>query len=357
MKEFDLLPPDPKAGVWYEIRPEGAVSADGSPWHCCLRPGNSKNLLILLQGGGVSVSAETARHPRRGLPGENACYRANTVSVDKAVGRGLTAARRDNPFRDDWMLFLPCANGDFHAGSGDFPYTDADGQPAVLHHHGYTNTEAALRQLAELVPAPERICLCGASAGGFGAALMADTVARFFPDCRQFFCLIDCAFLPGSWPDIAQTVWQSPDCVRSKLHSRDLTADCLEALRAGHPYMRFAYTATPCDSVLSAYQNLMDRGELITDRESGLRYRSALSESLRRMRASVPDLSAFIYSMPGKRPDDAANGLTRHCIIFDPELYRLSCEGMRFLRFLRLFLAGECVCRGLTLLEDHENEN
>ena len=56
---------EPETGTWYRISPEGALCADGSPWHGNLYKGKDSRLLVYFCGGGVSVDAYTAERPEQ----------------------------------------------------------------------------------------------------------------------------------------------------------------------------------------------------------------------------------------------------------------------------------------------------
>ena len=65
LTRFPELPDRPKQGKNYEYWPEGALCANGNPYHGCIRLGSANKLMIGFSGGGVSVDAHTAARPQR----------------------------------------------------------------------------------------------------------------------------------------------------------------------------------------------------------------------------------------------------------------------------------------------------
>lgn len=62
--EFPELQGKPEVGKWYRVAPEGAVSADGSPWRAFFKKGSSNRFMVYFFGGGVSVDEYTAARGR-----------------------------------------------------------------------------------------------------------------------------------------------------------------------------------------------------------------------------------------------------------------------------------------------------
>ena len=65
LTRFPELPEQPKQGKNYEYWPEGALCANGNPYHGCIRLGSTNKLIIGFSGGGVSVDEHTAARPQR----------------------------------------------------------------------------------------------------------------------------------------------------------------------------------------------------------------------------------------------------------------------------------------------------
>lgn len=114
---FPELTGTPEIGRWYGVYPPGARSALGEPYHGIFRRGASNNVMVLFNGGGVSVNAEMASGPDRTF---------NTATGGDVLARlGLGAELESNPFADWTVINLPYTTGDFHIGTGDFTFQNA----------------------------------------------------------------------------------------------------------------------------------------------------------------------------------------------------------------------------------------
>ncbi len=127
LTRFPELPERPKLNKNYEYWPEGALCANGNPFHGCIRLGSANKLMIGFSGGGVSVDEHTAARPQR-VGGQGEMFYSDDVRFGDIIPRiGTFGRSKKNPFREWNLLFVPYATGDFHCGTGDFLYTDPDG--------------------------------------------------------------------------------------------------------------------------------------------------------------------------------------------------------------------------------------
>lgn len=221
LTRFPELPDRPKQGKNYEYWPDGALCANGNPYHGCIRLGSTNKLMIGFSGGGVSVDGYTAARPQR-VGGQGEMFYSDDVRFGDVILRmGTFGHSKKNPFRDWSLLFVTYATGDFHCGTGDYPYTDLNGKPAVLHHHGYTNFQMLLTKIKELVPNPEQILVTGFSAGAFATSLLTDAVAAAFPKCRDITACVDSAMMHYDWQRVAREVWKAPEEIVAPHRKRD----------------------------------------------------------------------------------------------------------------------------------------
>ncbi len=105
----------------------------------------------------------------------------------------------ENAFRHASFAYVPYCTGDLHAGRAvrAFPY-QAEVNGAVLsysmHFSGAANVDRVLERLVATLPNVKRVWLVGASAGGYGAQLNFDRVARAFPRA-EVLLLVDSSAL------------------------------------------------------------------------------------------------------------------------------------------------------------------
>lgn len=323
MTQFPQIPSEPKVGKWYGIPLKGCVSSDGKEAHAGFRKGTENKLVILLFGGGVSWNEFMAARPNSvyGNPDKISFYACGDGSLvaDLAARIGIhtLSKKESNPFRNWNMLAIPYTTGDFHCGAGDFPYTALDGSKQVLHHHGYTNYRTALREAMEHIGHnPEQILVTGFSAGGFGTALLTDDVMRTFPNCNDVTSYVDSGFMiyPG-WPEVARNIWKAPKEIAERIHSDNITLDCLQALKQDHgDRVKIAFSCSTRDAALSEYINYVEKDQLYADKESGIQFQKELKQMCNDLQQAIPNIALFIFDTPEENASKKAEGLTKHCI-------------------------------------------
>ncbi len=145
---------------------DGPLCIDGSSYRMSTRDMGSEDLIIFLQGGGAcwSTFCAATENAAAGLP---------------AVGL-LDPNRADNPVRDWNLVYLPYCDGGLHSSDKDNDY-DNDGNVDTP-QRGLHNLSAALDVAVNTFPAPRRILLAGASAGGFGTTFALPLVRYLYPD-------------------------------------------------------------------------------------------------------------------------------------------------------------------------------
>ena len=325
LTRFPELPESPKQGKNYEYWPEGALCANGNPYHGCIRLGSANKLMIGFSGGGVSVDEHTAARPQR-VGGQGEMFYSDDVRFGDIIPRiGTFGQSKKNPFREWNLLFVPYATGDFHCGTGDFPYTDLHGKPAVLHHHGYTNFQLLLKKIKELVPNPDQILVTGFSAGAFATSLLTDAVAAAFPKCRDITACVDSAMMHYDWQRVAREVWKAPEEITARLTGNEIVSDSLLALHRNHPEIR-----------------------MIPDKAAGVSFQRKLKEMLELLQNEIPDLSTFLFDTPDKNSKDA--NLTVHCLCGSNAAFSTVVDGVNCADWMMRGVSGEVLKLGLGLL-------
>ena len=323
MTQFPQIPSEPKAGKWYGIPLKGCVSSDGKEAHAGFRKGTENKLVILLFGGGVSWNEFMAARPNSvyGNPDKISFYACGdgglVADLAARIGIHTLSKKESNPFRDWNMLAIPYTTGDFHCGAGDFPYTALDGSKQVLHHHGYTNYRTALQEaMKHMGNNPDQILVTGFSAGGFGTALLTDDVMRTFPNCNDVTSYVDSGFMiyPG-WPEVARNVWKAPTEIAERIHSDNITLDCLQALKQDHgDRVKIAFSCSTRDAALSEYINYVEKDQLYADKESGIQFQKELKQMCNDLQQAIPNIALYIFDTPDENAAKKAEGLTKHCI-------------------------------------------
>lgn len=245
-------------GVWTWVGFPDSACDDGSPTGIGLNPGAGPDLVLLLHGGGACwdyltcLLLNTARHGPFGQA------QFDQLQITDVPGSILDRVLPGNPFRDASLVFVPYCTGDIHGGDNLAAYL-GPGQP-LYHHVGHANVVAFLRRLAATWPAPRRLVVSGASAGGFGALINYPTVRHYWPGGQVF--LVDDSGPPleqGAIPQALLDAWFAswrldkvldPFCGQA-CHS-DLSAG-LAAVARGYPRDRLALLSSLQDQVIRSY--------------------------------------------------------------------------------------------------------
>ena len=164
--------PDAEPGFGHWIDFPDARCRDGSGAGLWLRRGEGEGLIIFFEGGGACFNALTcANNPAHYDPSEGPPY-YELFYPDPAV----------NPVGDWSVAYVPYCTGDVHAGDrSDQVVPDVEG---VQQFVGYRNGAAFLERLVPTFSDVAHVLVAGASAGGFGAGVHYDRIARAFPGAR-----------------------------------------------------------------------------------------------------------------------------------------------------------------------------
>jgi hypothetical protein len=288
-----------RAYRWYRRRLEGCRCSDGSDYSVYYKRGSVNKLVVYFSGGGLSWDEYTAARANtleNLLAGAEGYYFPNLPDYLDILLSGILGEKRDarNPVTDWNFLYIPYATADMHIGDSDFPYTDENGKPAVLLHHGARNVKAALDTLPSEFSEPEALLIAGESAGGFGCVAHAPAVAARFPGCGKITVYSDGAQIKapeGFWLKIMRDVWNADEKYWSKAGQdgqliRDWFRQAREELGDKalllHSNSRF-------DETVSAFQNKIVNGDYSIGG-------NALTEFFQGLRAATESLSSELSS-------------------------------------------------------------
>jgi len=322
LTRFPVIKNNPEVKKWYRIPLEKCVSANGTKYHTSVKIGTENKLMIFFYGGGVSWNQFMAARPISvyGNPDSYGFYASDSdllADLTAKVGSYILSDKEDNPFRNWNMIVIPYSSGDFHCGTGDYAYVDLEGREQVLHHHGYKNYRWALQTAMKYMNNnPEEILVTGFSAGGFGTALLTDDVMRTFPNCKSVTSYVDSGFMlyPG-WHDAAKDVWKAPNEIVERIHSDNITLDCLQALKKEHgDRVRIAFSCSVRDSALAEYVDYVEKDRLFANKESGIKFQDYLKRMCQQLMDTIPEVSIFIFDTLEEEEKKRTAGLTKHCI-------------------------------------------
>lgn len=317
--QYPELKDDPKVDKWYRVTTDEMKSSDGSKYRALFKKGSENKVVVYFAGGGVSVNEEMAREET---------YNTKRISIDAVANLtmnmgGIATATDDNPFKDWTVIAFPYATGDFHAGTGEFKYTDKDGDEKTLYHNGYTNFTGAMKEAMEHagIDNPDAVLVTGYSAGGFGASLLADDVfSNYFPNAKSKTVLVDSSLLLNdNWHSIATDVWKSPKHISDRLVSNNLTLDSLTALHEKWgDEVNILFDSSTRDGDLAKVQNYFDTGNMETDEEKADIYQQILKATIPKFKEQA---GAYLFIWDGLPWYDDPRNLTMHTIIATPDFH------------------------------------
>lgn len=295
-ESFPQLTGAPEIGTWYGIYPNGARSALDEPYHGIFKRGSSRNVMVMFNGGGVSVNAEMASGPNRTF---------NTDTGGDIMAKiGLGSDRKDSPFADWTVINLPYTTGDFHVGAGDFTFQNTQGETETIHHNGFLNFDLVMAEIMPHLDTPDRLLISGYSAGGWGAALMADHVMRYFPESRNVTVAADSSLLlKDDWREVAANVWHAPATIADRITGNNLILDALSALATDHPDVKVLFLSSIRDDALVEVQAYFDTGTMRKTSEGGDAYQRILANFIRDLRATVPNTAFYIFDTDRSEED------------------------------------------------------
>lgn len=316
--QYPNLKTDPKEEKWYRVSSSEMKDSEGGSYHALFRKGSENKVLIYFAGGGASVNEETARDDT---------YNTKEVSPDILANvtmnmGGLASDVDGSPFENWTIILFPYATGDFHAGTGEFTYTDSDGKEKILYHNGYINYTETMRKVVEKagVDAPDTVVVTGYSAGGFAAALLADDIfTNYYPNASIKNVLVDASLLLNEdWHNIAVNVWHTPKSISDMLVSDNLTLDCFRALHEKYgDDIHLLFDSSTREGDFAKMQNYFDTGVMEVDEAATDIYQQILKETI----PQFQDAGVSLFIWDGVAWYDDSRNMTAHTIIATPAVW------------------------------------
>ena len=316
--QYPNLKKNPTVGKWYRVTGREMKTSEGGKYRAFFKKGSENKVMVYFAGGGVSINEETARDDT---------YNTKEIFIDKLANvtmnmGGLASEVEGSPFENWSMILFPYATGDFHAGMGEFHYTDKDGREKILYHNGYVNYTQTMQKVMELADMknPEAVVVTGYSAGGFATALLSEDIfTNYFPNAESKNVLVDASLLlHDDWQTIAADVWQAPKEISDKLTGNNLTLDCLTALHKKYgDDIHLLFDCSTRDGDLAKVQNYFDTGVMdVTEKEADI-YQQILRDTIPKFKEI--DVSLFIWD--GVAWYDDPRNMTAHTIIATPAVW------------------------------------
>lgn len=318
--QYPKLKENPKIGKWYKVETKEMKSSEGGKYHALFKKGKENKVMVYFAGGGVSINVDTAKYDT---------YNTKLVQPDYLTNltMNMGGLASDGGSFSDWtMILFPYATGDFHAGTGEFKYTDKDGKEKILYHNGYTNFKAAMDEILEKagIENPDTVLVTGYSAGGWGASILAnDVFTNYFPNAKSKTVLVDSSVaLYDDWSNVAKNVWKVPEHIQKRIKTNNLTLDSLTALYEDYgDDVNILFNCSTRDGDLSKIQRYFkdlvidEDGEMPVEEIDGDNFEIILKDFVTKLKEQT-NANVFIYNGFDWYGRDI--NLTSHTIISTP---------------------------------------
>ena len=338
--EFPELEGSPIEGEWYQVTPDDAIASDGSEWHGIFRKGSENKVVVYFFGGGVSITGETSE-------GGTDFFATTMVGQDFVAQGGIGSTIDENPFKDWTFIVIPYASGDFHAGTGEYHYTE-NGKEKVVYHNGYNNYTSYMNIVKEYIEEPDTLLITGFSAGGFATSLIADDVIEHFPEAENITVCVDSSLiLYDGWHESAVNLWKTPQEISDRLTTDNIVLDSLTALyKKRGDSVKILFDCSYRDDTLLQYQSYIDNGRMDNTKELGDKFQIDLKEMVEGLQTNIPNVGIYIWDS-GK---DEETGNTQHTIISSNVFDKLG-NDISVCEWIYKAVNGDVQTIGLELLE------
>lgn len=215
---------------------------------------------------------------------------------------GIGNSAEDNMFKDWTFIGVPYCNGDFHAGTGEKEYTALDGSTKTIYYNGYTNYRRLMTEIFNYIDhSPDQLLITGSSAGGFGAAILADDAIELFNNPQDVTVHVDSSLLiTEDWRDIMVNEWHSPQIFSDVVTTDNITLDSLVALHNKRDNVKILFDCSVRDYNLSMAQRFFDEGSqedmpLTIGKAEGDRFQQILKKMVDDMQEQIPGCGIYIW--------------------------------------------------------------
>lgn len=141
----------------------------------------------------------------------------------------------------------------------------------------------------------------GSSAGGFGAAILADDAIELFNTPQDVTVHIDSSLLiTEDWHDIMVKEWNSPKSFSDVVTGDNITLDSLVALHQKREDVKILFDCSVRDYNLSLMQFFFDSGSNIDmnveiGKNEGDRFQQLLKRMVLEMKEKIPNSGVYIW--------------------------------------------------------------
>jgi hypothetical protein len=306
---------------WNKITLDSSVkSGDGSEYYLLTKKGTSNKWIIFFSGGGMNWDEASTASPitiSSMLQGEPLTYFTNVPFYQlSTMGGILEADNKNNPFNDWNFIYIPYSTGDFHIGNNAVTY-EKNNKTHSSYHNGKSNVLACLNWFFNNVAQPDKIFICGESAGGFGAAFWTPYIAEHETN-TQIFEYSDSSYITtDKWADIVDSYWNADFKHTFGYEPKaDIIATALSYDAVFYPNITFLQSNTLYDNLLINFQKRLN-GVQADDSEYKDIWSEQMLNAAKKLAYNYKNYKYFItnYSL------DAKKGTTPHTLSVADSFY------------------------------------
>ena len=350
--DFELT----KTNRWNRVDTgDTTVSADGSSYYMYSNKGTENNLIIYFSGGGLAWDSKTAFQPmelKNLFKSDSLGYYFDRISPYNLVSaKGIMNKKNEaNPFRNWNVAYIPYSTGDLHVGNTEAEF-DQDGDTKRLRFNGRKNVLASLDWIDSSLGKPDKLLICGESAGAFGSLFWLPEIARRFSDSEISY-LCDAAYLESdSFPSIIDDLWGADfESFFGYTPGPDPVVAAFRYAAEKLPNVAMMHSNTVWDDILPTYSAMLNK--------TGADKEEAVNDWSREMLSAVKELSGSINNYYYYLTDyglDPKKGTTPHTMSRAKLFFEAEEGGVAYLNWISdIVLNGKTYSVGSDFLAGSE---
>lgn len=340
-----------------------AIAADGSEYYGLVKKGNSKNLIIYFDGGGIAWDALSANDPMLSpknlingyvLKKEHyGCYTEKVIPFvlnESRITQGFLDFNNPvNPFNDWNILYIPYATGDFHIGNATIEYPIGDEKVKTIYHNGRNNVTELLEFCYKNFESPEKVVVSGSSAGSYGSSFWVGPISKHYYK-SQIYHVADSLYLNSEKiKNTLETYWNANLIENFGYEaSNEMTTQIYHFYANNHyPNLKFLQSHTTDDGTVIHFSKMLDDSmEGNSDVEG--EWKSKLKGSIKAIESLDIDYDYYITDYR----KDAKTGLTPHMMLAVSYFYDIEEDNIKYVDWLkRKIILDESISVGVDLLD------
>ena len=171
-----------------------------------------------------------------------------------------------------------------------------------------------------------------------------------YPDCADVTCLPDSGvFSFEGWKNTATNQWGAPKEICDRIHSDNITLDCLLDLKEKHgDRVKIAFGCSYRDALLAQCQAYVGGDGMIFSEKYGDEFQRVLTDMVTKLKENVNGVAIYIFDKPN--PEVFIGNLTEHTFVAADYIFDYSYDGVKMIDWIYNAVCGKPMQVGLKLL-------